>query len=536
MPLAAVAAIDTDTLRRMYLNASRNVALNRDLIDRMNVFPVPDGDTGTNMTLTLKKMEASLAEPSASPSELARKAARAALMGARGNSGVILSQILRGFADGLEPGDRVTPMQLAHALANGADCAYQAVIKPVEGTILTVAKDASTAALIRASEGGAGAADVLDAAVRQAGITLAKTPQLLDKLRQAGVVDSGGQGLVCFLQGFRSALLGEAPAAVLAEQVEARPEIAEAEELKYQYCTEINLIAAQSALPKLRRLLEIDTDSLLVVGDDDMIHVHVHTNDPGSVLSHAVKFGELADVKVDNMRIQHNERIHELIEETPEKISVVAVVSGDGMKDIYSSLVKTVHIVEGGQSMNPSAEELLHAVNAARARDVVLLPNNPNIMLAASKVKDLTSKRVHVVPTATAAHGVAALVEFDPEKPVDTLVKSMKKTAVGISVAEITRAVRDSRAGGVEIKKGDVIVIFNEKITAAVGSVEDALRHTVEKMSGAGAEVVTLYSGAEISGEEAAALAEKLRAAFSGIEIELHPGGQPLYPFIVSGE
>lgn len=521
-------------LRRMLAQASRAVSLNRELVDRLNVFPVPDGDTGTNMSLTLKKMEAALSEPADTPRELARKAARNALMGARGNSGVILSQILRGLAEGLEAGAEITPLQLANSFVHAADCAYQAVIKPVEGTILTVAKDAGTAAMIQATQPGSTVESVLDAAVGQARVTLARTPQLLDKLRQAGVVDAGGQGFVNFLEGMRAALLGEA----LPEHVEIKA-AAEAEaplDLPFLYCTEVNIIASHDVIPRLRGALEIDTDSLMVVGDDDLVHIHVHTNDPGMVLSHVVKFGELAGVKVDNMRIQHSEKIHELREEDSENISVVAVTAGGGMKRIFSSLVGSIRFVEGGQSMNPSTEELLRAVDASPASDVILLPNNPNIILAASKVRDLTKKKIHVIPSTTMPHGLAALVEFDPERQVGELVPAMKRMAGSVSVAEITRAVRDASVAGVEVKKGDAIAILDDEIVAADDDHREVLEAAVKEMAGRDAELITLYSGEGISENEAEETRAALEQKFQGVEFELHHGGQPHYIFLVSGE
>ncbi|MFH1537697.1 MAG: DAK2 domain-containing protein [bacterium] len=533
MTEATSLTIDTQTLRMMFIHASRTVSLNRELVDRLNVFPVPDGDTGTNMSLTLKKMEEALGEPAETPGELARKAARNALMGARGNSGVILSQILRGLAEELGPGPQVGPAQFAHSLVHAADCAYQAVIKPVEGTILTVAKDAAAAAMIRATEDRPSIKSVLDAAISQARVTLAHTPQMLDKLKQAGVVDAGGQGFVNFLEGMRAGLLGE----TIAEPVVESLEKAAAEtllKLPFLYCTEVNIIASDSVIPGLRGALEKGTDSLMVVGNNDMVHVHVHTNDPGMVLSHAVKFGELADVKVDNMRLQHNERIREVIEGA--KVAVVAVVAGEGMKSIFSSLSDAVVFVEGGQSMNPSTEEILNAVKASRADEIIILPNNPNIILSASKVKELTDKKIHVVPTKTMPHGLSALVEFDPDRPADESVQAMKRMADSISVAEITTAVRDAFMDGVEVRKGQAIAILDGKLLAAEDGYRKTLEATIENMIEKNAELVTLYSGEGISDDEAEEVRGSLGEKFPDVEFELHNGGQPHYMFLVSGE
>ena len=516
----------------MLRNGAQRVALHREMVDRMNVFPVPDGDTGTNMSFTLQKMESMLMPDAVSPRELAMGAARGALLGARGNSGVILSQILRGLAEGLESSKEVSGVEFAYALVAGADCAYQAVIKPVEGTILTVAKDAATSAMMRAVEPEATFEEILDSAVRQARITLARTPQMLDKLRQAGVVDAGGQGFVFFLDGMLSAILGEALPEK--EAIKTAP-VAEVEKLPFLYCTELTLASPAANIPRLRTGLEVDSDSLLVVGGEDLVRVHVHTNDPGAVISFALDFGELMDVKIDNMRRQHNERIKDFPEEKSDKVSVVAVVAGEGMKKLFASL-GAAGFVDGGQSMNPSMEQILRAVEAVPGTQVILLPNNPNILLTAAKVGEISSKEVHVVPTKTMVHGVAAMVDFEPAGAVADTLKMMNEAASSAIAAEVTRAVRDSRAGGLNIGKGDVIAIIGEEIVAAALNINQVMEKVVEFMAGRSVELVTLYSGEGMELTEAENILKFLSEKFTNTDFELHEGGQPHYLFLVSGE
>jgi len=531
--------ISAHKLRDMFLGGARRLCENSREIDDLNVFPVPDGDTGKNMCDTLLKMEEELGGGFGTPAEAARAAARGALFGARGNSGVILSQLLKGFADGIEDGVRaVDAIMLANALVEAADSAYQAVIKPVEGTILTVIKEASTAAALSVSGPDTPPADVLDAALVQAKLTLARTPDMLEKLRQAGVVDAGGKGAAYFLEGMLLVLQGElevGPARVREEREAAAPE------LEYRYCTEAVIAAPPEFARELKDELEGDSDSLIVVGGDGVVKLHVHTNNPGIVLSLAQQGGELVDIKVDNMGRQHRELSRYAAEGgqfdsdgEPGGLSVVAVVDGDGFREIFRSM-GVESFVRGGQSMNPSTQEIVQAIQQAGSREVAVLPNNPNVTLAAGKAAEMVDKKVYVIPTRNIPQGFAAMIEFDHDGTPQQRVEKMTEAAGEVSVAEITRAVRDSSADGIEIHEGDFISILDGKIALSAGSVEEALEKTVGVMVENDCEIITVFGG-QPAGDGWEKTVEKLEQAFPDIEFESHFGGQPNYDYIVSGE
>jgi len=527
--------IGPDELRVMLLGGWKRLEQERRRIDEMNVFPVPDGDTGTNMSMTFEKAVSGLSRVYPDVGELTGAVARGALLGARGNSGVILSQILKGFSDGLREGARVNPSSFARALESGADRAYQAVIKPVEGTILTVMRDAAKAAVLASAAKDSTVEEVLRVALDQAGRTLKRTPQMLEKLRQAGVVDAGGMGLFYMLEGMLLALRGELEVEPLKTETAAMGTV---RKLPFQYCTEVVIAADHSKADRIRSELARDSDSLLVVGDDGRIKVHVHTNDPGGVISYSLGEGELLDIKVDNMAYRHNDKfssLDESIRGADVGVSVVAVVAGSGLAEIFRSLGAAV-IVEGGPGMNPSAEELAEAVKRAPGRRVILLPNDDNIRLAAGRAAELSGKEVGVVPTSNIPEGFAAMMEFDPDGDADECVERMKEAAKNISVAEIARAVRDSAADGVAVRRGEYIAIVDGRIKSSARTIEQIFEDAVGMFITGGHEVISVYWGVEMCEDSVKKMIDRARMKHSGIGFEAHYGGQPHYPLLICGE
>ena len=538
-------------MRLMLAGGARRLCAHRQEVDDMNVFPVPDGDTGSNMCKTLQSMEEALGGVFDTPQEVAAAGARGALFGARGNSGVILSQVLKGFSEGLDDSAEAGAIPFATALVEAAESAYQAVIKPVEGTILTVIKEASTAAALSVSDPNTPVLDVLDAALMQANQTLSRTPEMLPKLKQAGVVDAGGQGFIYFLEGMMLVLSGEMEVSV--EAAEEPAETAESVVLDYQYCTEVVVSSNAVFADELKKILTHDTDSLLVVADDSVVKVHVHTNDPGRVLTAAVAGGELLDVKVDNMARQHRE-IHapmmreleedvqaESEESAPEpageikKFAAVAVASGEGFANIFRQLGVS-QVVEGGQSMNPSAGEIAAAVERTNAAGVVILPNNKNVVMAAQKAAQVSGVETRVIETSNMPQGIAAMMEFEGAGGLEERVSLMAEASGVVSVAEVTMAVRDYDGEKVKVGKGDYILIIDGEIEEAGASADELGEKAVSLFAGSDYEVVSIYAGADYSLERAQELAGHLEPEFPDLEIETYYGGQPHYDLIISAE
>lgn len=541
--------LDVSRLRDMLVGGARAVVENQGPLNRMNVFPVPDGDTGTNLAMTLTRMEAAMAEAGDchTPGALADTAAQGALMGARGNSGVIMSQILRGFADGMDSQPALSPMELAQALISASDRAYQAVIKPVEGTILTVIKDAAGAALMRALDEDTTIRSVLDAALTQARETLARTPTMLEKLRKAGVVDAGGQGMVFFLEGMLKALLGQVPAFKRSYAATPSLDISEAEDLAFKYCTEVSFQAPPGALDAVRAALQHDTDSLVVVGAGEMVKVHVHTNHPDAVLAEALQHGDLLQVKVDNMALQHNEIISGQTQEnghSPDpgqelqpqgRTAVAAVANGPGLVRIFRDLGATI-IIDGGQSMNPSTEDILNALRSAPEPELIILPNNGNIVMAAERAADMDGRPVRVVPTDNVPQGFAALMDFDPDASADELADRMLDSMDSVMVAEITQAVRNTNTNDLNIRENDYIAVIDGDVRANSADLFALLCSVCETFTDADLELITIYTGADMPDEQAQLLFDKLKDQYPDFEYETHRGDQPLYHFLISGE
>jgi len=525
--------IGPELFQDMLIGGSRWLGDRRRIVDEMNVFPVPDGDTGTNMAMTMQKLEASLGGDFDGVDSLMKSAAHGALLGARGNSGVILSQIFKGFSDAVEGAKTLNPMLLGRALQGGSERAYQAVIKPVEGTILTVIKEAATAAALAAVEPGGSVAVVLDAALRQARQTLARTPKMLPKLREAGVVDSGGQGLVFILEGMSMVIHGDF---VVDRTDRSKEKITEYRELDFQYCTEVIVTAEEKWAEDLRLRLQRDNDSLVVVSDGGIIKVHVHTNRPGQVITWAQEAGELLDVKIENMALQHTELAEpENDAEDPANLGVVAVSSGEGMKKIFESL-GVCACVPGGQSMNPSTEQILEAVDKCPAGEVIILPNNKNILMSAERAAGFSKRPAVVVPTLNEPQGFAAMMEFEHNSRALECAEKMRKAINEIRVAEITTAVRDSQADGMEIKRGDLISIIDGRICFSDRDMIEIIDKTICEIAGGDFEVITFYAGEGQSAEKALEIAGKLSKSYPWIKFEAHSGGQLHYHYIISAE
>ncbi len=508
-------------------------------IDSLNVFPVPDGDTGTNMYLTLAAAvkETEAVNDQSSVSAVAEAASQGALMGARGNSGVILSQLMRGLARGLKNMDSVPGKVFAKALDEGTRVAYLAVIKPVEGTILTVAREAAKEAQ-KAARLNQPLPEVLQAACQAAEETLNRTPDMLPALREAGVVDAGGMGWLIILQGFCGGLLDDRPTVPAKTRVEyARPAAAgiasgiEAD-LEFPYCTEVLIKSGGMKTEGLKNnLLELG-DSLMIVDSDGLVRVHIHSAHPGVILETCLKYGSLTDIKINNMNEQKAKTAFPKAKKT---FGVVAVAAGEGLKNIMTSLGAD-RVITGGQTMNPSIQELVQAVEDIEAGTVIILPNNSNILLTANQVGSLTGKQVKVIPTRTVPQGLAALVAIPAGAEVKKVVKSMQSSLGRVKTGEVTYAVRDTKIDGQEIKKGSIIGLFNDKIVQTGSAVREVVSGLLERMITPADEICTLYSGEMIADQEAQDLVGQLAEKFSQVEFELHSGGQPLYYYIISVE
>ncbi len=516
-------------------------------INAINVFPVPDGDTGTNMFLTMRSvMEEADRVSDESVAAVAKAMAQGALMGARGNSGVILSQFFRGLAKGLDDKDSITGSDFAVALAEASRAAYKGLSQPVEGTMLTVLKDASKAAEEAAKTDPDNLAKVAEAAVNEARESVSRTPLLLDVLREAGVVDAGGQGIYVLLEGVLRYLEGSAeemryrrPQMVAADMrtgAQASPLLAEKEE-PYGYCTNFLLQGSKLDPDKLRKRLENKGQSVVVVGDDSTIRVHIHTYDPGGIIRYATSLGTLHQLQVQNMDDQHVGFVEMQKDRLPSAdMSVVAVAIGDGMKEVFRSLGAAA-IVSGGQTMNPSVQELLQAVDSVPSQKVILLPNNKNIILAASQVYSLTPKEIAVIPTKTMPQGIAALIAFNYEGGLEENVESMNEAITAVKTVEITEAARSTKVHGLKIKKGQFIAIVDdENLVTADNNPEEVLFEALDKAGIGSAEVVTVYYGADIEAPQAEEIVKQIRKKYGDKQVEMVSGGQPNYHYIVSLE
>lgn len=515
-------------------------------INALNVFPVPDGDTGTNMSLTMKAALAEVGDqPSAEVGCVAQIIAHGALMGARGNSGVILSQILRGMARALEGHATLGPTALAQALVEGAATAYKGVMKPVEGTILTVARE-SAAAAERAASACGSLRQVLAAAYEEAEASVLRTPRLLPVLAEAGVVDAGGTGYARILEGWLRQMDGENVSDVrLAETAITR---VAAPDGGYNYDTQFLIKGRDLPVEEIRTTMATFGDSVVVAGDDSLVKVHVHCDLPGKALDYAVKLGDVTDVVIENMELQYREFLAKQGQtEAPspgltipanqitDGIAVIAVASGDGLKRVFESL-GVAAVIEGGQTMNPSTQEILKAIEQSPGEQVIVLPNNSNIILAAQQAKELATKQVEIVPTRTVPQGISAVLAFNYQTDLESNVAFMNEACRHVTTGEITRAVRNAQVNGLSIQEGQIIGLVDGKLVTAGCSVSEILSPLLQRMNVSDAEIVTVYYGEDVDEDQAREIIEELEQTCKDAEIELLDGGQAHYWYIISAE
>jgi DAK2 domain fusion protein YloV len=535
--------VDGPLFKQALLGSLNWLAANHEEANRLNVFPVPDGDTGTNMLLTLQSAVEDIKDSSAAEvSKIAKLASHGSLMGARGNSGVILSQIFRGFARAVEGKSSLTPRELAAAFEEAANAAYRAVNKPTEGTILTVAREAGRAATAAAASPDATVPGVIAAAAAGARDAVLKTPSQLQILRDAGVVDAGGFGLQIILEGMLKTV-EESAIAVSTTQTVARPQPAQVAldlpEGGWGYCTEFLIEGTGLDVDVIRDQIESLGNSVLVVGEPELVKVHVHTDDPTRVITLAGGHGKVLKLNVGDMSTQHKRILESEAAASrpprPNGVGLVAVVAGRGLMEIFRGLGVDA-IVEGGQSMNPSTQDMLVAIESVPDQEVILLPNNRNVILAAKQVTGLTKKKVHIVETRSVPEGVAAVVAFRPDRSGAENVATMKAEAERVQTIEVTHAVRDTRSNGLKVKKGDVIGLINEKLEFAGADYAEVVNKALGKLGPDSYELVTLYRGEDASEDEVASLQSAIQSRFPGLEVEVQQGGQQHYPFILSVE
>ena len=547
--------IDATLFKNMVLSAANNLSANKDAVDALNVFPVPDGDTGTNMGLTFMNAAKEVdANSYSTVSDVSAAVAKATLRGARGNSGVILSQIFRGVSKVLKGLGTATAADLAAALKMGSDTAYSAVMKPTEGTILTVIRKCAQAAQ---EYEGEDIGELLEAVIAQGNKTLAKTTQMLPQLQQAGVVDAGGQGLMFVLEGFAMALDGKEVvlAAMSGAKQQSAPDNAQqsmkTEDIKYAYCTEfiVNKYDPSASANALKSAIEGKGDCMLIIDEEEIVKVHIHTNNPGYVLEQAVKLGEMINIKIDNMKHQHSSLVGGANDNAepakaaepeapaqPEKeLSIISVAAGDGLAQTFRDL-GIDGIIEGGQTMNPSTEDILAAANAVNAKNVIILPNNKNIILSAEQVQYLTDRKIFVVPSRSIPEGIAAAMAFVPDLSPEELFEAMKEAVSTVKSGSVTFAVRDTSIDGMDIEKGNYLGLAGGKIASVGEDLNTTAAELVADMADEDSEVISVYTGADASEEDIAALEETLTEAYPDADILFYEGGQPVYYYIISVE
>ena len=533
---------------------SKNLAKNAEKINSLNVFPVPDGDTGTNMNLSMssgaKETAANVVE---NIGELGKSFSKGLLMGARGNSGVILSQLFRGMSQHIADKKEVNAKEFAEAIQNGVSIAYKAIIKPVEGTILTVAREAAEAGL-KAAENSDSVVEVMEAIYAEAQASLKRTPDLLPILKEVGVVDSGGQGLVCVYQGFVAALKGEKIEGL--ESVETNVvdmqfeddhdmDFMSPEDIVYGFCTEFTVRLDKEKKEfdedKFRADMSKFGDSLLVISDSEYVKIHVHTETPGDVFNYGQQYGELIKIKSDNMREQHREVLRKQEAKqatTPKELKEQAMISismGAGLSKVLTSM-GVDYIVEGGQTMNPSTEDIMKAIKEVNAKNIFIFPNNKNIQLAAKQAAELAEENVFVIESKTAPQGLAAVMVFNPQASADENFANMQEVLSTVSTLEVTHAVRDTNIEGVEIKKDEFMGIKDGKIVVSNLSLNTVLEELLEKSIDEDKEIVTLYLGEESTEEYTDFLEQLIEEKYPDVEVELIESGQPVYPYIIGVE
>lgn len=546
--------INAETLQKMFIAGAKNLEAKKEWINELNVFPVPDGDTGTNMTLTIMsaaKEVGAIIEPTMET--IAKAISTGSLRGARGNSGVILSQLFRGFTREIKKVDQIDVDVLSRACVKAVETAYKAVMKPKEGTILTVAKGMADKSCELVGESD-DLVHVIDEIIKHGDYVLSQTPEMLPVLKQAGVVDSGGQGLMTVIKGAFDALLGKEIDYTLEPVQTAGTKVTEEVpmddvEIKFGYCTEF-IINLDKEMPKseekaFKEFLESIGDSIVLVADDEIVKVHVHTNEPGVAITKALTYGSLSRMKIDNMREEHQERLiknaekmaeQQKADEPRKKYGFVAVSVGEGLDEIFKGL-NVDYIISGGQTMNPSTEDILNAIDKINADNIYVLPNNKNIILAAQQAESLVEdKNIIVIPSKTIPQGISAMIGFIPDNSPEDNKEAMIDSMSYVKTGEVTYAVRDTVIDDKEIKEGNIMGIGDEGILAVGEEIDDTTINMIKEMQDEESEIVSLYYGAEVTEEAANKLADKIAEALPEIEVEVYPGGQPIYYYIASVE
>ena len=543
--------VNGEHLYYMMSNAANKLELQSEYVNSLNVFPVPDGDTGTNMSMTFRAAVKEIeGMDNKNIGEVSKKLAKGALMGARGNSGVILSQILRGISKGLEGKEEADASEFANALLEGSNSAYKAVMRPTEGTILTIVRTAGEVAVALKEDN---ITELMREVCRESKIMLDKTPEMLPALKKAKVVDSGGMGLLIILQGMQEALENGlkvttgTPQAVKSSVAKAqRSETMSEEDIKFGYCTEFIILGDSNHAEEFKSKVINKGDSLVVVGYEDVIKVHIHTNNPGKVLEEAVKFGELSKIKIDNMREEHREMLEGMYEEAAEteesvaagefkKYAFISVAMGEGMKNIFKDL-GVDYVIEGGQTMNPSTQDMLEAIDKLNAEHIFILPNNKNIIMAANQAAEISDKDIRVIPTKTIPQGITCITMCNPEADVEENTEELKEAMEMVKTTSVTYAVRDTEVDGKEIKEGNILGLVEGKIKE-VGEdpykvAEDLIDSSVDEDS----ELITIFYGKDCGEEKVDALIEKLEGKYEDLDVQCYKGEQPLYYFIMSVE
>lgn len=566
----SLSVIDAKMLSKMFLAGAKNLEHKKEWINELNVFPVPDGDTGTNMSMTIMsaaKEVAALQEPTMTT--LAKAISSGSLRGARGNSGVILSQLFRGFAKVIAEYDEINVAVLSSACDKAVETAYKAVMKPKEGTILTVAKGAAKKANDLAVAGEQDLEIFIGEVIKEAEIVLSQTPEMLPVLKQAGVVDSGGQGLVEVLKGAFDVFLGkeldlsiEVPKAnVKTTGMTSNIEVQAQAEIKFCYCTQFLIMLSKPFNIKqemdFKEYLESIGDSIVVVADDEIVKVHVHTNEPGLAMQKALMYGQLTTIIIENMRLERDEKVSDMMEKQMQQPTLeanknadtvelttsehkdtgfIAVSIGEGMNEIFRSL-NVDYIIEGGQTMNPSTEDMLNAIEKINADNIFIFPNNKNIILAANQARDLTEdKNIIVIPTKTVPQGITAIINYVPDISVEENEEVMTQEAGNVATGQVTYAVRDTMIDGKEIHQGDFMGIGDSGIISVGKELQEVAFEMISEIMKDEYELISIYYGADISEEQASDLVERVEKAFPSCDVELQFGGQPIYSYVVSAE
>lgn len=543
--------VNGEHLYYMMSNAANKLELQSEYVNSLNVFPVPDGDTGTNMSMTFRAAVKEIeGMDNKNIGEVSKKLAKGALMGARGNSGVILSQILRGISKGLEGKEEADASEFANALLEGSKSAYKAVMRPTEGTILTIVRTAGEVAVALKEDN---ITELMREVCRESKIMLDKTPEMLPALKKAKVVDSGGMGLLIILQGMQEALENGlkvttgTPQTVKSSVAKAqRSETMSEEDIKFGYCTEFIILGDSNHAEEFKSKVINKGDSLVVVGYEDVIKVHIHTNNPGKVLEEAVKYGELSKIKIDNMREEHREMLEGMYEEAAEteesvaagefkKYAFISVAMGEGMKNIFKDL-GVDYVIEGGQTMNPSTQDMLEAIEKLNAEHIFILPNNKNIIMAANQAAEISDKDIRVIPTKTIPQGITCITMFNPEADVEENTEELKEAMEMVKTTSVTYAVRDTEVDGKEIKEGNILGLVEGKIKEVGEDPYKVAEDLIDSLVDEDSELITIFYGKDCEEEKVDALIEKLEGKYEDLDVQCYKGEQPLYYFIMSVE